>query len=106
MIARSPEELDLFNKMDEEMGKRENKEARLNEIMKKRPGLINSRRINYRLTQDWEVPEWIKVKPIKKEDEIESNICLGKRKRKEILNMDNLTDSQFIKAVEEGEDLQ
>ena len=49
-MARSPEELDLFNQMDEEMAQRENKEARLNEILKKRPGLMNFKRINYRLT--------------------------------------------------------
>jgi hypothetical protein len=92
MLARSPEELDLFNKMDEEMGKRENKEARVNEIMKRRPGLMNYKRINYRLTQDWEVPEWMKVKPINKEEEKETIINLGKRNRKEVVAMDNLTD--------------
>ena len=31
---------------------------------------------------------------------------LGKRARKTIINMDNLTEQQWLKAVEEGEDLQ
>ena len=31
---------------------------------------------------------------------------LGKRTRKTIINMDNLTEQQWLKAVEEGEDLQ
>lgn len=31
---------------------------------------------------------------------------MGKRARKTIINMDNLTEQQWLKAVEEGEDLQ
>ena len=33
-------------------------------------------------------------------------VNLGKRARKTIINMDNLTEQQWLKAVEEGEDLQ
>jgi len=28
-----------------------------------RPGMKDYSRFNYRLVQEWEVPEWIKVKP-------------------------------------------
>ena len=61
MLARTPEEVDLFNKMDEEMAIRENKEERMKEIMEKRPGVTEDSNVNWRLTQDWEVPDWIKV---------------------------------------------
>ena len=63
MLARSPEELEIFQQMDNEMYIRENKEERMKKIMEMRPGLKDYTRVNYRLTQDWEVPEWIKVKP-------------------------------------------
>lgn len=65
MIARNPEELDLFQKMDQEMFAKEGKEKRLQEILEKKPSLKDKdlSKINYRLVQDWEVPEWVKVKP-------------------------------------------
>lgn len=106
MLARSPEEVELFNKMDEEMGQRENKQARIEEILKHKPNLNENSRINYRLTQEWEVPDWIKVKPVDTEKERENMLNLGKRQRKTIINLDNLSDQQFLRAVEEGEDLQ
>ena len=31
---------------------------------------------------------------------------MGKRQRKTLINMDNLSEQQWLKAVEEGEDLQ
>jgi len=64
MLARSPEELELFNKMDAEMGVRENRTAKMEEIMKHRPGVTMESQVNYRLTQEWEVPDWIRVKPV------------------------------------------
>ena len=63
MLARSQEELEIFNQMDQEMYERENKEERMKKIMEMRPGLKDYSRINYRLIQDWEVPEWVKVRP-------------------------------------------
>jgi hypothetical protein len=38
------------------------------------------------------VPEWIKVKPVDKENEHDTMMNLGKRARKTIINMDNLTE--------------
>jgi hypothetical protein len=52
------------------------------------------------------VPDWIKVKPIDTEKEKEDMMNLGKRVRKTIMNIDNLSEQQFLRAVEEGEDLQ
>lgn len=106
MLARSQEELEIFNQMDQEMYERENKEQRMKKIIEMRPGLKDYSRINYRLIQDWEVPEWVKVRPeiiVNEQDEI---LNLGKRQRKTLINMDNLSEQQWLKAVEEGEDLQ
>jgi len=69
MLARSPEELDLFNEMDAEMYAREDKEAKMEEIRGMRPGLKDYSRFNYRLIQEWEVPEWIKVQPENKQED-------------------------------------
>lgn len=106
MLARSPEEFELFQKMDQEMYEREGKEARMAMIMEKRPGLKDYSRFNYRLIQDWEVPEWIKVKPVDPALEGDQMLVLGKRVRKTITNIDNLSEQQFLRAIEEGEDLQ
>ena len=38
----------------------ENRDARLEEIKKHKPGLKDYSHINWRLVQDWEVPEWVK----------------------------------------------
>ena len=100
MIARSPEELELFNKMDQEMYERENKEARMEEIKKNRPGLRDYSQINWRLIQDWEVPEW--VKPSSQDDEQESNSILTKRKRTEYKNPDTISDTQFFQELDAG----
>ena len=104
MLARSEDEIVLFNKMDQEMGEREGKEERMKDIMANRPGIEEGTFVNYRLIQEWEVPEWIKVKKVEQEDETKK--ILGKRVRKNITNLDNLSDQQFMKAIEEGEDLE
>lgn len=71
---------------------RENKEEKMKKIMEMRPGLKDYSRINYRLIQDWQVPDWIKVKPEIVVDEHEEMMNLGKRQRKTIINMDNLSE--------------
>lgn len=79
--------------MDREMYEREGKEAKMKKIMEMKPGLKDYSRINYRLIQDWEVPDWIKVKPEVETTEAEDllNIPL-KRARKTLINMDNLSE--------------
>ena len=74
--------------------------------MKNRPGLTLDSNVNYRLIQEWEVPEWIKVKPVDTELEKVQLMNLGKRVRKTVTNIDNLSEQQFLKAIEEGKDLQ
>lgn len=49
MLARSPEELELFNQMDREMYHKEFKDLKMEEIQKNKPGLKDYSRINYRL---------------------------------------------------------
>lgn len=66
MIARDQEEYEIFTRMDQERYKEENKEERMEAISRyfeKEGKQINLNNVNYRLTQEWEVPEWIKVKP-------------------------------------------
>ena len=88
------------------MATREGREARMNEIIKHKPGLTMDSNYNYRLIQEWEVPKWIQVQPVDDEKERQDLLNLGKRVRKTITNIDNLSDQQFLKAIEEGEDLQ
>ena len=68
IISRSPEEYEIFTKMDQERYIQEGKDARLREIyeymqiehQKKGIPIPNIQNINYRLIQEFEVPEWIK----------------------------------------------
>jgi hypothetical protein len=78
--------------MDEEMGEREGKEQKVAEIMKHRPGIAPETFINYRLTQEWEVPEWIRVKPVDDSKEKDNLLNLGKRNRKTINSSYALSD--------------
>ena len=69
-IARNEEEFNKFQEMDQERYKREKKEERLKEIKEKLN--LNDEQIksvNYRLLQEYEVPEWVKIT---KEKEIEA----------------------------------
>ena len=76
----------------------------MKEIKEKRPGLKDYSRINWRLTQDWEVPEWVKVQPVNHEEEARKVIELGKRQRKKFVNYDNISDSRFMQIIDEGKD--
>ena len=51
---------------------------------------INFSNINYRLLQEWEVPEWIKTKP---EDPNKfANEYMGKRTRKQVNYNDDISE--------------
>ena len=65
--------------MDLKRYKEENKEAIIREIME-RVSVAHPKHINYRLLQEWEVPEWVKYQPpTNRDDEFG---LLGKRSRK------------------------
>ena len=102
MISRSDSEFQMFQEMDRKRYKEENKEVIIKEIME-RTQITHQKHINYRLIQEYEVPEWVKIKPkIIKDEEIGN---LGKRERKRVNYAEKLTDSQFTKIIEEGGDL-
>ncbi|URE12227.1 SNF2 family N-terminal domain [Musa troglodytarum] len=91
LAARTEEEFWLFEKMDEERRQKE--------------------RYRSRLMVENEVPDW--VYPKTNEDKTTVNLgqdtqgseVSGKRSRKEVVYADLLSDVQWMKAVESGEDL-
>lgn len=115
IISRSPEEYEIFTKMDQERYILENKEARMREIQmfyydehqKKGLPLPNVQNINYRLIQEFEVPEWIK-KHSKPEDpdNFIQEYGARKRRRKEVNYNEELSEGQWLKIIEQGGDPQ
>lgn len=88
LAARNDEEFWLFEKMDEERRRRE--------------------RYRSRLMEEHEVPEWaysVSKGEKSKEKDIFSIEVSGKRRRKEVVYADTLSDTQWMKALEDGEDL-
>lgn len=88
LAARSDDEFWLFEKMDEERRQKE--------------------KYRSRLMEEHEVPEWAYSAPEIKEDEapgVDGGGSMGKRKRKEVVYADTLSDLQWMKAVENGEDM-
>lgn len=87
LAARSDEEFWMFEKMDEERRQKENYRARLME--------------------DHEVPEWAYQKPdtTAKDIEAAAKALTGKRRRKEVIYADALSDVQWMRAVENGDDV-
>lgn len=88
LAARSDEEFWLFEKMDEERRQKENYRSRLME--------------------DHEVPEWVytinaDVTEKGKGFDYDVGKITGKRKRKEVVYADTLSDSRWAKAMENGE---
>ncbi|KAG8658721.1 probable ATP-dependent DNA helicase CHR12 isoform X2 [Manihot esculenta] len=89
LAARSPEEFRIFEEMDKERRQNENYRSRLME--------------------EHEVPEWAYSHP-DKEDKAKrfdqnNTAVLGKRRRKEVTYADTLSDLQWMKAVESGQDI-
>ncbi|KAJ6803828.1 putative ATP-dependent DNA helicase CHR12 [Iris pallida] len=85
LAARTEEEYWLFEKMDEERRQKE--------------------RYRSRLMEEKEVPDWVfpknnEIKVIASLDQL----VMGKRHRKEVVYADQLSDYQWMKAVEDGED--
>ncbi|CAK9329073.1 unnamed protein product [Citrullus colocynthis] len=86
LAARSDEEFWLFEKMDEERRQKE--------------------KYRSRLMEEHEVPEWVYSVPDGNEEKNKGSEIFGvagKRKRKEVIYADTLSDLQWMKAVENGE---
>ncbi|MED6183760.1 putative ATP-dependent DNA helicase chr12 [Stylosanthes scabra] len=87
LAARSDEEFWLFEKMDEERRQREDYRSRLME--------------------EHEVPDWV-YSALNKDDQVKAFDALsvtGKRKRKEVVYADTLSDLQWMRAMENGQDV-
>ena len=88
LAARSDEEFWLFEKMDEQRRQRENYRSRLME--------------------EHELPDWVYSSALNKDDNVKAidvGSVTGKRKRKEVVYADTLSDLQWMRAVENGQDL-
>lgn len=93
LSARGDDEFDIFEEMDEE--------RRLKEEYRSR------------LLEEHEVPEWMFLNDPKAKgedddpevDTSEQKQVTGKRVRKEVMYSDVLSDSQWMKAIEDGEDV-
>ncbi|XP_020534146.1 probable ATP-dependent DNA helicase CHR12 isoform X2 [Jatropha curcas] len=89
LAARSPEEFRIFEEMDKERRQKENYRSRLME--------------------EHEVPEWAYPAPDKEDKpkgfDPNNTAVLGKRRRKEVTYADTLSDLQWMKAVESGQDV-
>lgn len=113
IISRSAEEYELFTRLDQERYIVEGRDRRVQEIfnfMEKehaKRGVpmphINPANINYRLTQDWEVPDWIRTKP-EDPDKLVIDFGSGKRQRKQINYNEEFSEAQFLKIIEQGGD--
>ncbi|XP_042037771.1 probable ATP-dependent DNA helicase CHR12 [Salvia splendens] len=88
LAARTEEEFWLFEKMDEERRQRENYRSRL--------------------IEEHEVPDWVFAEPEingKGKGSLDQDLSVtGKRHRKEVIREDAISDSQWMKAVENGND--
>ena len=91
--------------MDQERYALENKDEQIAEITKKLGG-THQKYINYRLMQEFEVPEWVKIKKQDLVEDLTKDYGAGKRERKQVIYDDDLTESQWTKMVEDGKDPQ
>ena len=107
VISRNDEEYELFNRMDQERYKlaEEKKAERIALIREKKPWKANlpDEKINYRLIQDWEVPQWI-ITSVTEEVKVDPFLSLGKRKRAEVNYKEQVSDAQYFKMIEAGLD--
>ena len=105
-LARSDEELKMFNDMDQKRYKEEKKDEVMRVIEKRYEEMgkpFNKNLINYRLIQEWEVPSWIRAEPEQFDSGAEYG--QGKRLRKQVNYFEEFTDNQFAKIVEAGGDI-
>ncbi len=59
---------------------------------------------NYRLIQDFEVPEWIQQSAKEQPVETLDEYGLGKRKRADVTYKEQLSENQWLKIIEAGGD--
>ena len=106
-ISRSEEEFKKFQEMDEERYVLENREEKLNEI-KTKLNLDNEaiKQVNYRLLQDYEVPDWVKISKEEQYDKIEyENGEKNMRIRKQVNYKDDYDDDFNSDSDEDSKSL-
>lgn len=106
IMARDDKEYELFQKMDQERYEREGQEERIKHVQKN----LNLDRFpssfNYRLIQDFEVPEWIQQSAKEQVPEELGEFGLGKRKRAEVTYKEELSEGAWTRMIEAGLDPQ
>jgi ATP-dependent helicase STH1/SNF2 len=102
MIARNEEEFKFYEAMDAERYQRENKDQKLREIFPQTSLDHTIKHINYRLLQDYEVPEWVRIK-VNEDNEQDRLKEYGKGMRiKQKVNYKvDIDDYKFEKLLEE-----
>lgn len=90
--------------MDQQRYEMENRSERIKLIKQKKPqkSHISADKINYRLIQEWEVPEWIHQSVVEEEKVDPLLASLGKRKRAEVNYKEQISDTAWLKMVEAG----
>lgn len=105
MLSRSEDEFKIFQQMDQERYEREKRDDRINEIVNyTKIDLSSVKHINYRLLQEYEIPDWIHIKPeVVKEEE---TMGKGMRQKSKVnYRLDNLFDeSEFLENDSSKED--
>jgi len=100
MLARNNDEFQLYQKLDQTRYINEGRDEKSKEMMQ-RLGLSSlPNNFNYRLMQEYEVPEWVTQMPTEEKKET----MLGKRIHKKINYSDDITERQWEKCIEEGKD--
>jgi SWI/SNF-related matrix-associated actin-dependent regulator of chromatin subfamily A protein 2/4 len=94
MIARNEEEFEKYQQMDIERLQHE-------------PKIPGTDEIQPRLMQESELPDWLlrdpeEIDQIAFAEEEEKYYSGGKRSRKEVDYSDNLTEKQWLQAIEDG----
>ena len=109
-ISRTDEEFEQFQKMDQERYIAEKKDERLNEI-KEKLNLSEEqlKTVNYRLLQEFEVPEWVKIsKDNDKDNEKVEEVEIGgkeMRVRKHVNYKDDYDDDFFDDSISDRSNL-
>jgi len=86
IIARDEKEYDMFMTMDQDRYDSEDRMERIKLIKQNKAHKrdLPDEKINYRLIQEWEVPQWIRDSVVEDKEEDALMASLGKRKRNEV----------------------
>lgn len=100
ILARDENELRVFNEMDRE---RYEQEKHIYKHFKHPAHHGKGETFNYRLVQEYEVPEWVKENAkTDNGDKKDENYGRGNRVRKQISYMDDLNDDEYFQRITPG----